>query len=86
LADGDWKPLAVELQEITLPAFIPVNTIGIDGVTRGVDVGSYMRSCSFAWWGDAPAQWQDLSAWHAKAVRHLQKFLPQSTVQLPDDL
>jgi hypothetical protein len=86
LKEEDWKPLVTELEQIELPAFVPVNTIGIDGVTYGVEVGGFMTSASFRWWCDPPERWKGLSMWHRKAMHELQKQLPPSTVSLSDEL
>lgn len=67
------------LQAIQLPAFIPVNTIGLDGVSNGVEVGSYMASATFRWWCEPPELWHALSTWHSNTIRSFEALLPERT-------
>lgn len=56
--------LQEKLRAIKLPAFIPVNTVGIDGVSNGLEVGSYMASARLSWWCNPPSEWVPLQSWH----------------------
>ncbi len=71
-----------QLQQIKLPAFIPVNTIGLDGVTNGVEVGDYTASARLSWWGEPPAEWAGLRLWHDKAVKVFEGLVPVCTAGL----
>lgn len=74
LQEGLWA--------ITLPAFILVNTVGIDGVSNGIEVGNYMASARFSWWCDPPTEWAPLQAWHNEAIQVFERLLPSSTPYL----
>jgi hypothetical protein len=71
--------LLAELRGIELPPFVEVSTIGIDGVSCGIETGSYMASASLAWWGTPPAAWAPLANWHAHAMAVFEGMLPLST-------
>ena len=74
-----------KLQGIELPPFIPVDTVGIDGVRNGLEFGSYMASARLSWWCDPPPQWAPLQSWHNDAIDVLEQLLPSSAAYLHRD-
>jgi len=75
-------PLLNELESIKIPPFENVNTIGLDGVTSGVERVNRMVSASVNWWCDTPNTWKPLQLWHENAIIQLDKFLPICTTDL----
>lgn len=76
------EPLLAQLESIQIPPFISVATVGIDGTTYGIEVGSFRLSARVSWWETPPAEWAALHSWHAQAVAAFEAFLPASTPSL----
>ena len=74
-----FETLLHRLQAIELPPFLPVSTVGIDGTSYGVEVGSFGLSARLSWWESPPDAWSPLEEWHASAVAQFEGLLPAST-------
>jgi hypothetical protein len=77
--------LKEELSSLRLPPFIPVNTTGLDGITYGVELGSFALSARLSWWCSPPDEWALLARWHAEAVKQFESLLPQTTPSIRDN-
>jgi len=77
-----FEGLLHRLQAIDLPPFLPVSTVGIDGTSYGVEVGSFGLSARLSWWESAPKAWSLLEEWHASAITQFEGLLPASTPSL----
>ncbi len=73
------EPLVAQLKSIQLPPFIPVATVGIDGTSYGLELGSFRLSARLSWWETPPPEWAALQSWHAEAVTSFEALLPAST-------
>ena len=78
------QQLLIELSLIALPPFLPVSTIGLDGISHAVEFGDCWRSASLAWWGKPPRQWRALAEWYGQAVKLFEQFLPVSEARHPE--
>jgi len=72
-----------DLAALSLPPFLPINTVGIDGVTFGIHFGNSWRSAKLSWWGDPPKAWQPMVTLYDDAITLFEKLLPVSTAQNP---
>lgn len=66
-----------QLQGLTVPVYVPPPGLGLDGVTHGVESGTYMVRSALRWWGDGPEPFSELSAWHRSTCARLDALLPQ---------
>src|SRR5260221_7141095 len=77
------KKLLDDLASISLPPFLPVATLGIDGTTFAIGFGNSWRSASLSWWGNPPEPWQPLALSYERAISLFEEFLPVSTLRNP---
>lgn len=77
------QELLDEMARISLPPFLPVATLGIDGVSFAIYFGDFWRSACLSWWGEPPGEWQPLARCYERAVALFERHLPLSTAHNP---
>ena len=77
------QELLDELAAISLPPFLPVATLGLDGASFAVLFGDAWRSACLSWWCDPPEEWQPLVRCYERAIALFERHLPASTTRTP---
>jgi hypothetical protein len=75
--------LLEELAGIQLPPFLPVSTLGLDGISYAIVFGDSWRSATLSWWCEPPEEWQSLGRCYERAISLFERFLPASTARNP---
>lgn len=61
-----------QLSEISFPAFVEDEILGLDGQQSGVEtLGSYHRA-RVSWWSVYPKEWQNIAEWFEKTRKFLE--------------
>ena len=60
LSPESVSEILVRAADIRVPARIPVNGVGTDGVTHVLHFGELFLASRFEWWGDPPSGWEAL--------------------------
>jgi hypothetical protein len=71
-----------DLRAISIPPFVKVSGIGLDGARYGIEIRGFMTDVTLSWWGKAPEDWDALRAWYEIAIGALEAQLPPSTTPL----
>ena len=79
IEESALNKLLNELAKIQLPPFLDVPTLGIDGASYGVEIGSFGASARLCWWNKLPQEWAALQQWHERAVQQFESLLPART-------
>jgi hypothetical protein len=79
------KPLLDELSQMTVPPFMSVPVMGIDGTTYSISSGDYWTSATLTWWCDPPPPWRDVAAWFHRATEIFDRYLPARTADIPPE-
>jgi hypothetical protein len=74
-----YEGLLSRLREIQLPPFINLASLGIDGITYGIEINLFGLSTRLSWWNTPPPEWAALGTWHAEAIEKFDGLLPAST-------
>ncbi len=62
-----------ELQQIQFPAFANYRkSVGIDGVSYGIETFDFTHRTSISWWSAYPKEWQNLIDWFEKTTEFLE--------------
>jgi len=77
----DARQVLDELASIRMPPFLPVHTLGIDGVTCAIEFGNHWRSATLSWWGNPPDEWHQMVHSYRSAIMLFERFLPASTAR-----
>ena len=77
------QALLSELAAVSLAPFLPVATLGLDGVSFAVLFGDAWRSACLSWWCEPPEEWQPLVGCYERAVALFERHLPVSTARSP---
>jgi len=78
----DANSILSKLTAIKLSPFIPVSTIGLDGVIYGIQFESRHILVQLRWWWNLPEEWSSLREWFQEAVDMFEYYLPASTSSL----
>ena len=78
LAEAVALSLLRDLRAISIPPFVRVSGIGLDGTRYGIEAGCFMAGVSLSWWGKAPEEWGVLRSWYKAAIGVLESQLPTS--------
>lgn len=68
-----------ELTSLSIPAFDPASSFGIDGVTFGFRRHSFSQSFEFSWWAHPPRGCEAVAAWYDRFTGQLEDILPAHT-------
>lgn len=72
------RKLHQQLSEISFPAFVEDEILGLDGETSGIEtLGCYHQS-RVSWWNVYPKQWQKLADWFDTTVKILDQKINES--------
>lgn len=62
-----------ELKQIQFPAFANYGkTIGIDGISCGIETFDFTHTTNISWWSVYPKEWQNLVEWFEKTTDFLE--------------
>ncbi|WP_284420982.1 MULTISPECIES: hypothetical protein [unclassified Bradyrhizobium] len=82
MAEAVVSSLLRDLRAISIPPFVKISGIGLDGTTYGIEAGGYMAGVRLSWWGEGPEEWGALRLWYKVAIDVLESHLPASTTPM----
>jgi hypothetical protein len=73
------SPALDELTSLSVPAYDPASSFGIDGVSFGFRRSSFSQSLEFSWWCHPPKGCEALADWYHRFTAELEDLLPAHT-------
>ncbi len=71
--------LLAQLRALPLSSPPVSQRIGLDGTSRGLELGDRHASIALRWWQAPPPTWREIASWHARAVAAFEAALPEPT-------
>lgn len=67
-----FENLNKQLSEISFPAFVEDEMLGLDGEKSGIETLGFYHPARVSWWSVYPKEWQNLVGWFEKTRNYLE--------------